>query len=332
MRNRPSRERSRERGAALLVVLWMLALLALVAVGLAGTARTETRLAANLVAEAESHYRAQAAAMHATLLLLDTARPPPPQIALAGDDAPEAAPDAEVTARDQCGLVDINTALGGLVAALMATAGGGADAAFARTQALLDWRDPDRYRRNRGAEDDDYALAGRAHGARDGLFEGVDELQQVLGIDHEAYDRLRPLVTVDCLAAGIDPLAAPEPLLRTLPGVPEEERQRFLSARAEWLERPDEGEPPELRGSGDYAVPSLAQAFGIEVRIPRGEDGGAAVTWEAVVWLTGDPERPFLLRRWQRRPAMPPATEPDAAAPDMRMNDSEATDSDPPRL
>lgn len=313
-----SRKPQDERGAALLVVLWMLALLALVAVGLAGTARTETRLAANAVAEAEARYRAQAAAMHAVLLMLDTARPPPPQFELKGEEAPAAAPDAEVSVRDQCGLADINTALGGLLAALFGVTGT-ADSAFARTQAVLDWRDPDRYRRPRGAEDDDYALAGRAYGARDGLFEGIDELQQVLGVDHAAYDRLRPLVTADCLAAGIDPLAAPETLLRTLPGVPPEEVQRFLAVRAEWLKDTQAAEPPTLNGAGDYAEASPAQAFGIEVRIP-GTDGAAAVMWEAVVWLTGDPQRPYLLRRWQRRPQMP------------GTDATDARDSDPPRL
>lgn len=291
---------ARQRGAALLVVLWMLALLALVAVGIAGTARTESRLAANLVAEAEARYRAQAGALHAALLLLDDSRPPRLDL-----EAPvPGGPPVPVSLRDACGLVDLNTALGGLVAAAFATDPDATpDTAFARAQAVLDWRDPDSRRRVRGAEDAQYALARTGHGARDGLFDSVAELRQLLGIDEAAFARIRPLVTVDCLAAGIDPLAAPARLLRALPGVPAQAVAEFLARRADWQADPDARATPELPGLGDYGEGSPGQAFVLTARADGPQ--GFPVVWEAVVWLTGDPQAPLLLRRWGRAPPSP---------------------------
>ncbi len=284
----------RQRGAALILVLWMLALLALVAVAAAATARTETRLAANLIAEAEARHRAQAAAMHAALLLLGDDRPPVLETTVALPGGPPVA----VTARDACGLVDLNTGLGSLVAAVFATDRTvPPDTAFARAQAVLDWRDPDSRRRVRGAEDADYALARAGHGARDGLFETVAELRQVAGIGEAAFARIRPLVTVDCLAAAIDPLAAPAALVRAIPGVPAQAAEGFLTRRAAWRADPDATAAPDLPGAGDYAEGAPAQAYHITAR------AGPAV-WEAVVWLTGDPAQPLLLRRWRRAPPL----------------------------
>ena len=58
--------------------------------------------------------------------------------------------------------------------------------------AIADFRDPDDLRRLNGAEDADYQSAGLKHGAKDGPFKAIEELQQVLGVDHDLYKVARP--------------------------------------------------------------------------------------------------------------------------------------------
>ncbi len=62
--------------------------------------------------------------------------------------------------------------------------------------AILDWRDPDDLHLVNGAEDEQYAAAGLPYGAKDGPFDSVEELGQVMGFDRELYQALAPALTV----------------------------------------------------------------------------------------------------------------------------------------
>lgn len=63
-------------------------------------------------------------------------------------------------------------------------------------QAILDWRDKDNLVRNHGAEDDDYQQLDYNYGAKDGLFNSLDELQLVMGMTTETYNKLKPALTI----------------------------------------------------------------------------------------------------------------------------------------
>lgn len=310
-----------ERGSALLIVLWLLVLISAIAVSMSGTTRVESRLAFNLVEEARARYLAQAGINHAILTLL---KPRAPRQRVM-DGAAVTPIDLfgmrlGIRIRDECGKVDLNTAWGGLIGGLLAghrgqggqsgqggqggqsgQGGQGEPQAFDLTQAILDWRDPDKIRRLRGAEDDDYAAAGMAYGARDGLFETIEELQQVRGMTEGLYQRLSPDVTVDCLAAGIDPLAASPAVLAALPGLTPPALEAFLRARREAAVGDKEVVIPTALLGSKFVEASLGDVFSIEATVDS--PSGNRVAWQAVVWLTGDPTRSFVVRSWRRVPA-----------------------------
>lgn len=290
-----------ERGSALLIVLWLLVLVSAIAVSMSGSTRVESRLAFNLAEEARARYLAQAGVNHAILTLLG---PHAPRQWNGGAVRSLDLFGATVTVslRDECGKVDLNTAWGGLVEGLLM--GRGDELARNQAQAILDWRDPDKVRRPGGAEDQDYAKDGLPYGARDGLFETIEELQQVRGISERTYQRLAPDITVDCLAAGIDPLAASPAVLAAIPGVDRGSVEAFLRARQEAMIRDvDVAVPTVLRG-GKFVETSLGDVFSIEstVELPS----GTRVAWQAVVWLTGDQALGFVVRSWRRVPAPAP--------------------------
>ncbi len=279
-----------ERGAALLIVLWASVLIAGLAVVVAGTVRTDLTVVRHQIAEAQARHHAQAGVMHGALRLL------------AGDDpvldgsATVEFGDADIALgyADECGKIDLNTGWGDLIRQLVDNL----DADGTVAAAILDWRDPDSTPTPGGAETAQYRAAGRGHGARNGPFDSVAELQQILGVDADTAQALRPHVTVDCLNAGIDPLAASSAVLAAIPGVTPTAREAYLSDRQAYFEAGAQGAPPTLGAPERYLDPSPGLAVEITATAPT--TNGGAVSWRAVTWLTGDAEMPLLFRTWAR--------------------------------
>ena len=171
------------RGAALLLVMWLIVLLTALVGAFAMTAKIEhlqgrvlhRGLVAQQAARAGIEY-----AMHRV-----EANDPRRQWLPDGRDYPWRFDDAELTIRitDESGKVDLNQADATLLTMLFTVLGSEQADAARVAGAILDWRDPDPLTQpSGGAEDPDYASAGRAHGAKDALFESVAEVEQVLGM------------------------------------------------------------------------------------------------------------------------------------------------------
>jgi general secretion pathway protein K len=283
-----------QRGMALLTVVWMLVILSALVIGLGVTARTETYLARNQVDTARARYLAEAGIQRAILALLDeseAARLRPD--GSSGIEFQLAGGVVRATVQDECGKIDLNTGWGELVRGAVQVAGGstGRDS-DAVVDAILDWRDPDDQRNQRGAERREYEAAGRV-GPRNAAFQTVEELQQVLGVTPDLYRRIEPLVTVSCLQSGIDPRVAPLGALRALPGIRDREVEQVAVARKRTLDRGDALPDATLSGIARYTSKSPGYAY--TVRAVATLTGGAVFRLDALVWLTPDGERPYAL-------------------------------------
>ncbi len=296
-----------KRGFVLLIVMWLLVLLSAVALGIAATVRTDSGLTYNLREEARARYLAQAGVYAAVLQLLASDRP---ETAFAAD-APATKVNVlgrpiEIKIVDECGKIDVNTGWGNLIEGVGNAAGG--DAGDIKVgEAILDWRDPDHRRRPKGAEDDQYLGAGRPYGAHDGVIDTVEELQLVLGVTPDIYRRLEPLVTVDCRRPGIDPLVAPAAALAAVPGIDAPALAAFLEVRRRTPAQEMGPGVGQFAAGNKYLETSPQQAFTINATARL--DSGVAVTWRAVVWITGDATRPYLLRTWKKAAVEAPKTD-----------------------
>jgi len=163
--------------------------------------------------------------------------------------------------------------------------------------AILDWRDRDTRPRLQGAEDTAYAAAGLPYGAADNVFLMVEELDRVLGIDKRIYRYLRPLVTVHSRQAKVYPGSAPRPVLLALPGVGEAEVDEYLAERGVAdLSRPTRRIPPQFHAARRYLTPAPRPIYTIS-----GEGktaGGTTVRRSAVVRITRNRKRPYLIVGW----------------------------------
>ncbi len=202
-----------ERGVALVSVLWILAFLTVVASGLSLQARTETRLAHNLVSVAQAREAAAGAVQVAMFELLYEST----GLRWRGDGSIEEIllgdATVQVTVFDEVGRIDLNKASADLLGKLFEAAGADAAEASALADAVIDWRDEDQLHRLNGAEDRDYEAAGRPYGAKDKAFDSVEELQLVLGMTPEIYTKVWLAVTVFSPSALVNPSLA-SPLVR----------------------------------------------------------------------------------------------------------------------
>ncbi|MCB1626374.1 MAG: general secretion pathway protein GspK [Xanthomonadales bacterium] len=289
----------RQRGIALIMVLWLSILLAVLVASFSIAARIETLQARNLLDSVRARYAAEAG-LHLAVYQL---RMPDPLQRWAGDgrsyqfDLEGTQIDIQVI--DESGKVDINAADLPTLLSLFQQAGREQADAEILTSRVMDWRDADELvTEPGGAEKDDYEAVDLAYGPRNQPFQTVDEVQQVLGMDYDTYLELEPLVTI--YSGRTEPnwaLAPPEVLHAFLQADPAAIDQfielRETSPPGTPLVLPD-GRPALAQGGGlTYTVRSLAT-------LPS----GASATLEATIRLgTGSiGARPFRIVRWRDNP------------------------------
>ena len=275
------KDERRERGFALVTVLWAAMILAAIAASIIATARTEARLNHTRYAAARLGAIAEGAINIAILRMLDpapAAHPPtdgtPFALRFAGRDV-------AMRITDEAGKIDLNLAQGELLRRLFVAVGVASDAAQALVDKILDWREAGIGRRLNGAKAEDYRAAGFSYGPRDGPFETVEELQLVMGMTPQLFARLAPSLTVYSQSAWIDPAFAPPDVLAALAGMGAVPASQILGERA----------------AGADAPVMIGHAFTIAAEID--EPAGLRVQRAAIVRLTGSPKAPLLVYRWE---------------------------------
>lgn len=221
----------RQRGVALLLVLWACTLLAVVLGGYAALARTQALQTRYQFAQTQAHYAAEAGLMRAIQAL--QAGDPKQRWIGDGRAYPFAFAGAQVTVRivDEDGKVDLNAATPAVLQGLFRAAGMDAAAAGALAANVVTWRtflvQPGQASRDRAA----YAAAGRSYGPRHGPFATVQEFQQVLGVTPQRYAALAPVLTIWSGRAVPDPNTAPPLALAAIPGLDPAQRAAVLATR-----------------------------------------------------------------------------------------------------
>ena len=220
-------------GFALILVLWITALLAVIAASLVSSGRTETRLARDLVENAKAEALADGAVYRAALGLLAV----DPDQAWRADGRPQLVAfgdgEVKVTIADEDGKVDLNAAPAELLAGLLHQLGLEEDAAAAlRPIASSTSATRTTSRGQKAPRTQDYFAAGRDLGAQDRPFAVESELLQVLGISRELYQRMQPYITVFSGAEAVDPLRAPRLVLAAIPGMTDQLIEAFAAGRS----------------------------------------------------------------------------------------------------
>ena len=258
-----------ERGAALVAVIWVSMSVALLSITFLTSMRQETRASAFLSQGAYHHARLEAGlarAMHDLLVRPDDQRMTrfgaPFQFFLEGQAI-------EVRISDENGRMNVNLAPENFLADVIESVTGEDGAALAA--AIADWRDADQTPRSSGTERSWYVAQEQQDLPEDGPFQTIKDLANVRGMTPELHTVLIDLFTVHTNTRTIDPVWAPEALLRAMPGATEAFVGEVLEARI------DGGPLPPMPSPG-WVSEATGPVYRIHVRA-----GPMAAQW--IVWI-----------------------------------------------
>jgi general secretion pathway protein K len=278
-----------ERGVALILVLWVLALVSALILAFVGGADTGLRIARNDDAIARAQALAESGVTLAVLGLTDPGTATRWQADGSVHRVSYDGGSIEIRTEDENGKIDLNVAPPELFIGLFRALGANDASATAIAAAIINWRS------GGGTTPTDAATippdAGAAPMPRQ--FFDVGELAQIPGISRELYQRAAPFLTVYSFSPYINPMTAPAEVLRSLPGVNEAAIESFLASRTG--SNGDPATASQVPAAGDIAVAPLSTVM-ITARAQSAS--GARFTREAVVSLAASPNAPFTVLAW----------------------------------
>lgn len=225
--------RMRQCGMALLVVLWTMAILAIMASSISRSVRQEIRVVGNARSEVHAVSIANAA-MQIVARDLFAAR-----VRLSGLQRRTVefmGQTLEVTVQPLAGLIDLNTANESLLSSVMLHRGEQLpETAQLLARRIVEYRERSPW----------LGVSGR--------FFAVDELAAVEGVGYDLYARVRPLLTVDRGAGrGVNLLSADIPVLTVLANGRSDVARRYAELRESGATSLDVSAfPQEFLDSGD---------------------------------------------------------------------------------
>ncbi|HVH77212.1 MAG TPA: hypothetical protein VM755_20035 [Stellaceae bacterium] len=186
----------RNRGFALLIVLWTLVLIAFIVGNLTARGRTEIRIASNLVSNAAAQAAADGAVYQAIYNLSD----PQPDRRWPLDGSAHklriGAAETVVRVTDEAGRINPNTATPALLYALLRAVGSDDGTAQQIAQEIALWVGSAPGGPQPTEEMARYEAAGRSYGPPGEPLQTLGELRRVLGMTPEIFAAIRPHLTL----------------------------------------------------------------------------------------------------------------------------------------
>jgi len=231
LRSLPPVTGRRQKGIALVIVLWILLLVTISTGAYTLMARMDQLEAHTVISGTRARLAAEAAINLAVLSLRDP------------DELTRLVPDGrpyefqvqdvlvEIQVTDERGKVDINAVDETTLTQLFQGHGLEGDNGLYLAAAVLDWADIDEMERANGAELPAYESAGLEVGPGNRPFLMIEELLQVLGMPWELFKKIEPALTVFSESGTPDPAYAPLEALLALPDMTEEDALNFIEER-----------------------------------------------------------------------------------------------------
>ncbi len=209
--------RNDDKGVALLLVIWVLALLSVIVGEFCHAMRTEVNITRNFKEQTQAFYIARAGLLKAVseLITLETTPPKTTDTAFLPEEENEVSDtikwriniDIEdiqfgfgmfsVNIGNEAGKININKADRNLLKMMLDGFDLDDQDKDVIVDSILDWKDEDSFHRLNGAEDDYYQSLPEPYECKDDFFDSVEELLLIKGVTEEMfYGGLKELVTV----------------------------------------------------------------------------------------------------------------------------------------
>lgn len=257
------------RGVALIMVLWVIAILSVIALEFAFAMRTEVTIARHYKGEVQLYAYAEGGIHRAIAELIYKHDPAIQQMRKAEkviedpekkewitDGRPYLLPydqgTCEIRVMGEAGKVNVNTVSDPTLRKMIGQLGLEGEARDVVVDSILDWRDPDDFYRINGAESDYYQSLKEPYHSKNGNFDSIEELLLVRGVtpalfygkkgtkneeegegEKEGPIGLRDLFSLYSSGEQIDINSAALPVLRVVLGLPTEVARSIVKAREE---------------------------------------------------------------------------------------------------
>lgn len=294
------RQRRHERGWALISVLWTTAMLGMMAAATQELTLTSVRTERRALARAHLEADLDAAVVRAILALDDK------RLGLRWriDSYPYAFTydgiAMRVSIQDEDGKFDLNEADDDTIAPLFQSAGLDTKSANVLADRIVEWRtEPtsDDAHTLLGGTDADYAAAGLSWRPRHSDFQTVSELRLVLGMTPALFERIRSAVTVYSRNDSPDDDVASRQVLEALnPGNPGAV-DKIMAQRAGAFSQTDL-HTSQTQSSATIDPGSDLSGRNFEIDVDATYAGHHEIR-RAVVAMTGDAARPYLVEHWE---------------------------------
>lgn len=279
------RKQARQKGFALVLVLWILSLLTIMAGSFALTMRREASIIEGIKNNAQAMSVAESGIAMAEMMMLipDAAKRWRADSSVYQINFTNA--KVRIRLLSEAGKIDLNTADEALLQALISQAPIEEGQQAGLVNAIIDWRDDDDMVRTDGAEKKEYQDAGLSYQPRNKPFQSIEELQLVLGMNENIYNWLQDLVTVYSGQPTVNlQLASPE-VLQVMPDLDETVKDEYIQARRERSIKAQTTTSP-FGESDQLSAPSgetLAAPSGENFAAPAGENEAVTIISEALL-------------------------------------------------
>lgn len=222
----------KQRGVALILVLWILSILMLMAGSFTLTMRRESAAVTGIRAQAEAQAAAQAGIALVQAMLLHDDENKRWRVDGSIYEIHFAHSIMRIQIQSQAGKIDINSAPVSLLHHVLQFAPLDKQAQLNLENAILDWRDADDDTRPFGAEKEAYHRAKLHYAPRNKPFRSMEELQMVRGMTSDVLNWMQPLFTV--YAAGqteVEYAVASRKVLSVLPEIDVNLLDAYITSR-----------------------------------------------------------------------------------------------------
>lgn len=289
----------RQRGVALVIVMWVLSLMTIMAGSFSLSMRRETAVTSAVKDSAVAQAMAEAGIAIAEFMLLA----PDESKRWRGDGRIYQIHylDADIRIRifSEAGKIDLNQADRKLLSAAVNTVVNDANQQQQLVDAILDWRDDNDEPRPLGAEREYYRSAGLPYRPRNGAFQSLEELQQVRGIEPALFEALKPLLTVYSGLAEVDLQVAPPEVLDVVADYADrDEVAKQLAARQ--VNRSRQGVAGGLTAEETEPLADLTDtAYSLIAEVRIGDEASTAIAVTIKPQSDDETKPPFQLLDWQ---------------------------------
>lgn len=288
----------RQGGIALIAVLFLLAVLTILAFTLSRDVRTDITLTSRHLKHAQALALAEEGIWRGSAMVLSRNQSDDNSGLLTGGVRVLNAEIGELSVATQAcsGLIDLNNASPELFKSALMSIDEASSTADVIVGSILDWRDEDDEVRPNGAEADYYEINNMLVLPKNGQINSVEELAWINGVSPVIFEKLRPLVTVYSGQPRIDIYTAPESVLHAIPFLNDSMISRIIEQRKQGDKRlPIEDIANEARayiGSSEHDCIHISSYANVQ---------GSVAGIVAVIKIEATPESPVKVIAWRQQ-------------------------------